>query len=77
MLCGHTRPPGAFGLNSDGSYDLHAKPPKLVLHAFHFGGRARITVEHLPVPLNYAYGLRDALKAALAVVESEIAEAGG
>ena len=74
-MCGTTRPLLFFGLRPDGSYDPDARPPKLVLYAHTFAGRGRISAEHHPMPLNVAYGLRDALKAVLELVETEIADA--
>ncbi len=76
-VCGTARALPFFGLRPDGSYDPDARPPKLVLYAHTFAGRARISAEHHPMPLNIAYGLRDALKAVLDLVEAEIADAEG
>ena len=42
-----------------------------------FGGPKKLTVTREPLPLEFARGLRRALKAALARVDAEIAEATG
>jgi hypothetical protein len=67
-----------FGLALDGSYDAaNAHPNEMTLRIDHFLGRGHIEVERHPVPLPTAYGLRDALRAALVRVERDIVEAGG
>jgi hypothetical protein len=64
-------------LTPDGSYDAaNAHRNEMSLRIDRFGGPQRITVERHPVPLAIAYGLRDALRAALARVEADIAAAG-
>lgn len=78
VLCGFDVRPDRLGLSPAGAYDLIEAPNhSLELRRRLYGGRARITVEKLPLPLPFAYGMRDALKAALARVNVEIAEAGG
>lgn len=77
-LCGFDVKPARLGLAEAGGYDVDAAVPHpLALRRRHYGGRASITVEELALPLPFAYGMRDALKAALARVNAEIAEAGG
>lgn len=77
-LCGWDRPPAALGLAADGSYDAaHAHENEMTLRIDTFGGPRRITVERQPVPLATAYGILDALKAAVGRVEADIVEAGG
>lgn len=78
MLCGHAVKPERIGLVETGAYD-HALAPAhiLQLRLDHLGGRGMLRVEMVPLPLPFAYGMRDALKAALARVNAEIAEAGG
>ncbi len=76
-VCGTARGLPFFGLRQDGSYDPDARPPKLVLYAYTFAGRAQISTNQHPMPLNVAYGLRDALKAILTLVDDEIADAEG
>lgn len=77
VLCGTDRSPRYFGLDEEGEYAGAAAPHEMSLRVNHFGGRARITVDRAPLPLNLAVGLRDALKAALARVEADIVEATG
>jgi hypothetical protein len=78
VLCGHTVKPERLGLTETGAYDSAAAPAHtLEVRLDHLGGRAALRVEKLPLPLPFAYGMRDALKAALARVNAEIAEAGG
>ena len=60
-----------------GAYDPNIAAHDMTLRIDHFLGRGRITVERGPVPMNYAYGLRSALQAALARVEADIVEGGG
>jgi hypothetical protein len=77
-ICGWDRAQHALGLAPDGSYDAaNAHENDMTLRIDHFLGRGRIVVERHPVPLATAYGLRDALRAALARVEADIAGAGG
>jgi hypothetical protein len=76
LACGHDVKPATLGLSETGVYE-RAEVHPLELRRRHFGGRARIVCERLPLPLPFAYGMRDALKAALARVNAEIAEAGG
>ncbi len=77
-LCGLARPLTQLGIDPDtGRYDRDARPPKTVLYRHLYGGRARLTVEKVGLPLHLAQGLRDALRASLALVEREILEAGG
>ena len=76
--CGYDVKPQRLGLLESGAYDPEMAPAHpLALRLDHFGGRGRLHVEKLPLPLPFAYGMRDALKAALARVNAEIAEAGG
>jgi hypothetical protein len=77
-MCGWDQPPQRLGLGSAGAYDPAAAPAHgLSLRRTTIGGRGRCAVERRPLPLPFAYGMRDALKAALARVNAEIAEAGG
>jgi len=76
-VCGLVRDPQFFGLDETGAYDPAAHTPKFVAKAVQFAGRARITVTDLPVTLEFAQGLRSALRASLAVLEAEILDAGG
>jgi hypothetical protein len=76
VLCGTDRSRRFFGLTEDGAYEperLH----EMSLRVTNIGGRGRCTVERGPLPLNLAFGLRAALKAALARVEADIVEATG
>jgi hypothetical protein len=75
-MCGWDRKLGALGLTDDGCFEpVHAN--ELSLRLDHIGGRGRLRVERLPLPLPFAIGMRDALRAALARVEAEIAAATG
>lgn len=76
LLCGLSRKPEVFGLDEKGAYNPEARSPPLVLYRRHFGGRANLVCEKLPVPVPLALGIRDALKAALARVEADLTEAG-
>ncbi len=77
-VCGVSRAPRFFSIDPEtGAYDGSGRPPKIVLYRFRFAGRASITTEHAGLPLHLAQGLRDALRASLALVEREILEAGG
>lgn len=75
--CGLCRPVKFFSLDEKGTYDPTARPPKLVLYRHKFSGRARITAEHLDVPMPIAIGLLQNLRAAVARVEADIVAAGG
>lgn len=78
VLCGHDRPAKAFGLAESGAYDAaNAFPNEMTVRLTHLRGRGCIQVERHPVPLPTAYGLRDALRAALGRVEADIVAAGG
>lgn len=77
-LCGHDRPQAAFGLDTKGAYDPDSGfDTEMSLRIDTIGGRGRLTVERQPVPLAIAYGILDALKAAVARVEADILEADG
>lgn len=52
------------------------KPSELSLRVDHIGGRGKLRVERLPLPLPFAIGIRDMLRARLAQVEEELAAAG-
>lgn len=74
--CGFDNKPHRLGLDSEGDYRPgDAEPHQLSLRVDTIGGRGRLQVERQPLPLRSAYGVRDALRAALERVEAEIAEA--
>lgn len=78
VTCGFDGRPDRFGLTETGAYDPTAAPQhELGVRLDQFLGRGRIKVERQPCPLPIALGMRDALRAALARVEAEIAEATG
>lgn len=78
VACGHTVKPERIGLGADGAYDgENAFPHTMQQRIDYIGGRRSLRVEHLPLPMPFALGMRDALRAALARVEAEILEAGG
>jgi hypothetical protein len=78
VLCGWDVAPSRLGLGARGEYDTENAPQhEMGVRLTTFGGRANITVRREPLPLEFAYGLRRALKAALARVEADIAEVGG
>jgi hypothetical protein len=70
------RAPRFFGISAEGAYDP-AHVNELGSRTYHFGGASNIKVDKGPAPMNMAYGMRAALKAALARVEADIVEAGG
>lgn len=77
-LCGWDVAAARFGLTSGGEYDAENAPQHaLSVRLTTLAGRANITVTREPLPLEFARGLRRALKAALARVDAEIAEATG
>lgn len=77
-MCGYDVKPGRIGLTEGGDYDPEQAPQhELELRVDDIGGRGHLTVEKQALPLPFALGMRDALKAALARVEAEIAEATG
>ncbi len=77
-LCGFDVKPQRLGLTEAGVFDNESAPAHgLAMRVDHFGGRGRLRVTKEPLPIPFAYGIRDALKAALARVNAEIAEAGG
>jgi hypothetical protein len=76
-VCGTSRPGRMFALRPDGAYDAEARPPRFEQYLYTSGGRGRMSVEKAPIPLPFAYGLRDALRTALMQLEQEIVDAGG
>jgi hypothetical protein len=61
-----------------GAYDPAEAPQHaLGLRLDHYGGRGKLRVDRVPLPMPFAIGMRDALRAALARVEAEIAAATG
>lgn len=77
VACGHDRRPSAFGLTARGDFDADTAPPnELSLRRDTIGGRGRLTVERVSVPLPIALGLRDMLRYRLAQVEDELRAAG-
>jgi len=76
-LCGLTHAPRRLGLTDDGAYDPGIHPPLLKAYTYRYGGPRHLAVEHHPLSLPFALGLRDALRTALAQLEHEIVEAGG
>jgi hypothetical protein len=78
-VCGLLPPRLAnFGLTQDGAFDPEQAPAhELALVRATFAGRGRLSYERFNLPFAMAVGLRDALKAALARLESEIGEANG
>ena len=78
MLCGFDVAASRLGLDAEGRYDAENAPQhEMGVRLTTFGGRANISVTREPLPLEFAYGLRRALRAALARVEADIAEVGG
>lgn len=75
VVCGYDVKPSRLGLRDDGSF-VSVVPREMSLRIDHFGGRGRITVERVPLPVNIAIGLRDMLRARLEQVEAELAAAG-
>ncbi len=75
VLCGHDRPLKAFRLTPEGAFEGPAR--ELFLRIDTIGGRAKLTVDRVAVPLYFALGMRAALKAALASIEADIEEATG
>ena len=75
-VCGWNRPPKALGIQADGTFKP-VYPFTTSLRVDTIGGRGRLTVERIPMPLYIAQGLRAALRAALEQVEADIVEAGG
>lgn len=75
-MCAYDVNPSRLGLRDDGSFDPAAPPRELSLRANHYGGRGKIVCERMPLPVQQAIGLRDALRARLAQVEAELAAAG-
>lgn len=75
--CGMVHLLKRFGLTADGAYDSEARPPLLKAYTYRYGGPKHLSVDHHPLPLPLALGLRDALRTALAQLEHEIVEAGG
>lgn len=66
-----------MGLAADGHFDAeNAQPNEMSLRINHFRGRARITVERVAAPVQFALGIRDMLRARLHQVEEELREAG-
>lgn len=77
-LCGYDVQLQRLGLTKDGAYDSAEAPQHLLSQRVDtFGGRANIKTDREPLPMPFALGIRDALKAALARVEAEIVEGGG
>ncbi len=76
-ICARHYPPVKLGLTASGAFDPSIHSPLLKTYRLTFGGRGRLAVEHLPLSLPFAYGLRDALRTALARLEQEIVDAGG
>ena len=78
VACGYDGRPDRFGLTDTGTYNPTEAPQhELGLRLDQFLGRGRIKVERQPCPMPFALGMRDALRAALARVEAEIAAATG
>jgi len=78
VLCGYDVKPARLGLREDGVYDATTAPAHVPeLRVDHIGGRGKLAVEKLALPMPFALGVREALRAALARVEAEILEAGG
>lgn len=72
-MCGYDVRLQRLGLTEAGDYDAANAPQhELSVRLDTFGGRNSLTVERQPLPLPYAIGMRDALRAALARVEAEI-----
>lgn len=78
VLCGYDVAASRLGLGTGGQYDVENAPQhEMGVRLTTFGGRANIQVTREPLPLEFAYGLRRALRAALARVEADIVEVGG
>jgi hypothetical protein len=75
--CGRGQPPARLGLSTGGRFDPDtAAPNELSLRIDHIGGRGMLRVERQPLPLPFAIGIRDMLRARLERVEAELAAAG-
>lgn len=75
-LCGVTQNPMRLGLDAEtGAFSGEVHEPGIDVYTF--GGRGRIQHQPQPLPMHFALGLRDALRAALERVEEDIVEAGG
>jgi hypothetical protein len=78
VLCGYDHALQRFGLTADGAFDpVNAPQHELTMRIDTYGGPRHLAVARQPVSLAVAYGMRDALQAALARVEADIAQAGG
>ena len=73
--CGWDRRPAGLALGPDGQF-LDNKPTELSMRIDHIGGRGKLRVERLPLPLPFALGLRDMLLRRLEQVEAELRAAG-
>lgn len=77
VLCSHDRPMVAFGLTPRGAFDpVNAYQNEMSLRRDTIGGRGRLSVERVSVPLPIALGIRDMLRYRLAQVNAEIRAAG-
>jgi hypothetical protein len=78
VLCGFDVKPERLGLQKDGQYnEADAPQHEMSVRLTDIGGRGHIAVTRVPLPMEFAYGLRRALQVALARVEGEIAASGG
>jgi len=76
MLCGVPRWPSMLRLDADtGAFIGPAHEPHAIV--FTYGGRNSLSTAQHPLPMEFALGIRDALRAALERIEGDIVEAGG
>lgn len=75
--CGRAQRPSRFGLDDAGRFDAETAPAnESGLRIDHIGGRAQLRVERQALPVHFALGLREMLKARLAQLDQELADAG-
>jgi hypothetical protein len=71
--CGLFHPAARFGINEADEFDPAQLPEHdMTLMVIHYGGRARITSERKPLPLETARALRAMLAEVLARLDAEI-----
>jgi hypothetical protein len=66
-----------MGLAPNGRFDAaHAQPNEMTVRRDHIGGRGKLRVEFVDMPLPTALGVREMLRYRLAQVENELRAAG-